>query len=156
MAFELPPGGTKGVEVPKVIRPIMKAMMWTGDVMFRLGVKVQGRPLLRLTTVGARSGRERRAVLAWFPDGDSPDAWLVVASNGGSRRHPGWAFNLARNPADVMVDLGDGDMPANVEMLGGTERPSAWDRIVAMAPGYGRYDEKTDREVPIFRLTRRS
>ena len=123
--------------------------------MMRLGFKIQGRPLLRLTTIGARTGASRKVVLGWFPDEGRSDAWLVVASNSGSARHPGWAYNLAGNPDRVFVDLGKGPIAAEPELLMGPERDSAWSRIVELAPGYGRYATKTDREIPIFRLTRR-
>ena len=155
MEIELPPPGTRGVEVPAFIRPILKAMMGTGNVMFRRGWKVQGRPLLRLTTIGARTGQPRQTILGWFPDEAPGDSWLVVGSNAGSARHPAWAYNLASNPDSTTVDLGEGDVPATAQMLSGTERDEAWRRVVAMAPGYGRYTTKTDREMPIFRLSAR-
>lgn len=123
--------------------------------MFRLGGKVQGRPLLRLSTVGARSGKRREAVLGWFPsESDRRDSWIVVGSNAGSARHPGWAHNLAKSPDKASVDLGEGEIAVDVELLAGAERESAWNRVVDMAPGYGAYREKTDRQIPIFRLTR--
>lgn len=153
--LELPPNGTRGAETPKPLRPLMKAMGWVGSLMMRLGVKVQGRPLLRLTTIGAKTGKRRETVLGWFADPDKDDSWLVVASAAGSARHPGWAFNLAKKPSDASVDLGDGPFPVTAEVLSGTEREAQWNRVVELAPGYGRYVEKTDREMPIFRLTRR-
>lgn len=125
-----------------------------GSLLFRLGVKIQGRPLLRLITVGARSGKRREAVLGWFPS-DRADSWIVVASNSGSARHPGWAYNLAQNPEKAWVDVGGGEIPVDVELLAGTERESVWNRVVDMAPGYGSYLAKTDREIPIFRFTGR-
>ena len=154
--LELPPSGSRGVEIPRPIRPLLKAMSGIGDLMFRLGVKIQGRPLVRLETVGARSGKQRATVLGSFPVGDRTDAWVVVASNGGSARHPGWAYNLVSNPDRATLDAGDGPVPVEVELLAGGERESTWDQVVALAPGYGRYTNKTDREMPAFRLTRRS
>ncbi len=123
--------------------------------MFRFGAKVQGRPLLRLTTKGAKSGKRRETVLGWFSDGDRDDSWFVVASNAGSARHPAWAFNLVKNPGDVLVDFGDGEFPVGTELLTGAERDSVWSQVVELAPGYGRYLKQTDREMPIFRLIRR-
>lgn len=123
--------------------------------MFRLGIKIQGRPLLRLITVGARSGKRRQTVLGWFPDDRRPESVLVVASNAGSARHPGWAHNLVANPGQAMVDLGEGEVAVDAELLSAEERASAWAKVVELAPGYGSYTEKTDREIPIFRLTPR-
>jgi len=150
--MKLPPSGTRGVEMPKFAQTIFKTMSFMGDVMFRTGVKVQGRPLLRLETVGARSGKRRRAVLGWFPDDAIEEAWIVVASNAGSARHPAWAHNLVKHPDSATVDSGDGDVAVSVEMLLGVERDRVWRRIVETSPGYGRYEEKTDREIPLFRL----
>lgn len=154
--IQLPPSGSEGAEMPKFARSIFKATSFIGDLMFRAGIRVQGRPLLRLGTVGARSGKARKSVLGWFPDDRRMDSWLVVASNAGSARHPAWAHNLATNPASATVDVGDGEVPVAVEMLTGAERDQVWSRVVSTAPGYGRYEEKTDREMPIFRLARRS
>jgi deazaflavin-dependent oxidoreductase (nitroreductase family) len=95
-------------------------------------------------------------VLGWFSDGDQDSSWFVVGSNAGSARHPAWAFNLAKNPGDVRLDLGDGEFPVEAELLAGAERDAVWSQVVELAPGYGRYLEKTDREMPIFRLSRRT
>jgi deazaflavin-dependent oxidoreductase (nitroreductase family) len=133
---------------------MLKWMSGTGNVMFRFGIKVQGRPLLMLTTVGARSGKARKTVLGWFAD-DRDHSWIVVASNGGAPRHPGWAYNLAAHPERARIDLGDGEIPVQAEVITGSERLEVWDMVTDLAPGYGRYTEKTDREIPLFRLTRR-
>lgn len=155
--MQLPPGGTYGPEVPKPIRPIFRAISGpVGSLMLSLGVKIQGRPLLKLTTVGARSGKTRHTVLGWFADEGKPDVWIVIASNGGAARHPGWAHNLARNPDQVSVDAGDGAVTATADIITGSEREMVWSRVVEMAPGYGKYLDTTDRELPIFRLTRQT
>ena len=151
--LELPPGGTRGTEIPGPLRPLVRLMNPMGNLMVRFGVKVQRQPLLRLRTTGARTGKRRSVVLGFFPDKSNPDAMVVVASNGGSARHPGWAFNLSANTGGATVDTGDGEVPVRVEILRGEERSVMWDAIVAAAPGYGRYTEKTDREIPLFRLT---
>jgi deazaflavin-dependent oxidoreductase (nitroreductase family) len=142
-----------GAEMPKVLRPILKAMMGTGNVMFRLGLKIQGRPPLRLHTVGARTGQHRRAILACFPDDERSDSWLVVASNAGSAHHPSWAHNLAKNPELVSIELGKESVEVRAQLLTGDQRALAWKRVVGLSPGYSSYSTKTDREIPIFRLT---
>lgn len=114
---------------------------------------MQGRPLLRLITKGAKTGNRRTKWLGWFPDRD--ESWIVVASNGGSARHPDWAYNLAAHPDQVFVDLGEGEVPVHARIITGLEREAIWTEIATTAPGYGRYQEKTDREIPIFRLTAR-
>lgn len=54
------------------------------------------------------------------------------------------------------MDAGDGEDPVDVELLTGPEREAVWEGVVQLAPGYGRYTEKTDRDLPIFVLTRRT
>jgi deazaflavin-dependent oxidoreductase (nitroreductase family) len=113
-------------------------------------MRVQGRPLLLLTTVGAKSGRLRRTLLGRFPNRD--DIWLVVASGAGSAKHPAWYVNMARNPDKVWIEIGKRTLMVAPESLQGAERAEAWQRIVSLAPGYGAYQEQTDREIPVVRL----
>lgn len=120
-------------------------------------IKIQGRPLLLLTTVGAKTGNRRQAALAWFDDDPPRDGtWLVVASKGGSATHPGWYLNLARRPKDTTIEVDGKTVAVEPESLDGPERERAWARIVALAPGYGAYEVTTDREIPVVRLTRRA
>lgn len=123
--------------------------------MARRGVKVQGRPLLELITVGARSGSERHTVLGWFEDPLDPDARLIVASNGGSQSNPDWLRNMAAHPGSIRVRDARGELAVTADTLAGAERAEAWERVAAVAPGYGAYLKKTDREIPIVRLTTR-
>lgn len=153
MTSRLPPAGTYGVNIPPVLRSLMNAMSWSSDLMFRFGVKVQGRPLVRLTTVGAKTGKERRVILGAFPDGERSDSWLVVASNAGLAKHPGWAFNLTANPDRVTIEAGKEKHAAAAELLDEGERATAWEMIKRVAPGYAAYDTKTDRTIPIFRIS---
>ena len=113
--------------------------------------KFMGFPVLLLSTIGAKSGTERTHVLGGFPDG--PDAWLIVASKGGARTHPGWFHNIANNPDKVWVQVGNRKFRAECESLTGTEREEAYAQVVKVAPQYGEYPKKTDREIPVLRVT---
>jgi deazaflavin-dependent oxidoreductase (nitroreductase family) len=113
--------------------------------------RFMGFPILLLTTVGARTGKERTHALGGFPDGD--DAWLVVASNGGAAAHPAWFMNLARNPGQVWAQVGNRKFRARVESLQGSAREEAYARVVAVARNYASYSKKTDREIPVLRVT---
>ena len=124
-----------------------------GNLMFRMGFKIMGLPLIRLTTVGARTGKQRRKVLAWFPDDESANSGLIVGSNSGSAKHPGWAHNLVKHPEGAAMDRGKGPIPVIAQLLSGAEREAAWSRVVDRAGRYQRYTAKTDREIPIFRLS---
>lgn len=158
MSVEVTPRGTRGFEPPKMPRPLMSAMMGVGSIIYRLfgdRMRIMGRPLLVLETIGAKSGQARTTVLGWFPDTTS-DSWLVVASYAGAARHPAWFLNLAKNPDRVRVNVGPRRFLVQPESLKGPDRAQAWKRIVTLAPGYGEYQTKTDREIPIIRLRRKA
>jgi deazaflavin-dependent oxidoreductase (nitroreductase family) len=115
------------------------------------GLRIAGRPLLLLTTVGARSGRRRTVPLLWLAAG--ADRWLVVASSGGMAAHPAWYFNLVKDPDQVWIETGGRTLRVVPEVLAGEERERAWAQITAVAPVYAGYERKTDREIPVIRLT---
>lgn len=117
----------------------------------RAGDHFNGMDLLYLTTVGAKTGEKRLSPVARFADGD--DAWLVVASNGGSKRNPSWYHNLRAHPEQVWIEFGGATRPATVEELQGDRRAAAWQRIVAAQPRFGGYEKKTGRTLPVLRLT---
>ncbi len=108
-------------------------------------------PIILLTTKGARSGAERTAPLGGFQDGGN--AWLIVASNGGSKTHPAWLNNMITHPDDIWLEVGKRKMKVRAESLTGAAREEALGRIAAAAPQYGDYPKKTDRAIPIIRLT---
>ena len=119
---------------------------------YRLTAGRSSGDMLLLTTVGARSGEQRIASLRRFDDGDG--RWLVVGSAGGQAKHPAWLHNLAQNPEQAWVEVGRERSKVHPELLSGDERAAAWTRIVAEAPQFGAYKHKTDREIPVVRLTR--
>jgi deazaflavin-dependent oxidoreductase (nitroreductase family) len=109
-----------------------------------------GMDLLFLTTVGRRTGERRETSVAWFPDGD--DAWLIVASAAGSAHNPAWYHNIAAHPDQVWIELPDRKLQVTPEQLDGAAREERWKRIVQAQPRYARYQEKTDRLLPVIRL----
>lgn len=110
-----------------------------------------GMDLLILHTVGRRSGQRRETPLAWFADGD--DAWLIVASGGGSR-NPDWHANLIAHPDQVAIELpGRKPIPVTPRELLGAEREQAWQRIAAAQPRIAKYQAKSTRVYPVIRLT---
>ncbi len=112
-----------------------------------------GMDVLILTTVGRRSGQPRETPVSWFADGE--DAWLVVASGGG-KRHPDWQVNLMAHPDRASIELpGRGRVPVDPHRLDGADRALAWTRITAAQPRYAKYQNKTEQEYPVIRLTPR-
>jgi deazaflavin-dependent oxidoreductase (nitroreductase family) len=117
------------------------------------GNKMGGRPLLYLSTIGAKSGQRRTNAVIPFADGE--DAWLIVASRAGAADHPAWFYNLVKSPDLVEVEVEGRRTAVAPEVLTGAERAAAWERITQENAGYARYQEKTDREIPVVRLTSR-
>lgn len=153
MATQIPSRGTRGARKPPS-GVIGRVMMGAVRRVHRLtGSKMSGRPLLYLSTVGARSGEHRTAVVMPFPDGR--DAWLIVASRGGTADHPAWYYNLVKHPDQIEIEIGGRKTAVTPRTLTGEERASAWERIIRERPNFAGYEKKTDREIPVVRLTAR-
>lgn len=153
MAVEITPRGSYGMRMPGFPRPliwIFKALNVGFFRAFGNHVRVWGRPLLLLITVGAKTGRIHQTPLCWFPEAEG--TWLIVGSSGGAQRHPAWFLNLAHNPDRVWIEVGGRKLQVEPESLKGDERYAAWQRVVALAPGYAGYQQKTDRVIPLIRL----
>ena len=157
MAIEMTPNGTYGVtrSPGTLANSVLKRFGGLLVGLYRLlggrGMRALGAPLLLLTTVGARSGKARVTPVAWFPDGS--DSWLVVASAAGAARHPAYYGNLARKPDQVWIEVGRRRLKVQPASLSGAQRDEAWRRIVSQSPGYQAYQDKTDRQIPVIRLT---
>ncbi|GII80001.1 cation-binding protein [Sphaerisporangium rufum] len=106
--------------------------------------------LLLLTTVGARTGRPHTVPVGYLPDGDRR---LIIASAGGGPRHPAWYHNLVARPR-VTVEDGAFTYQADATVLGGAERDRAFARAVEADPGWGAYQAKTERVIPVVALVR--
>jgi len=110
-----------------------------------------GIPIIVMTCKGHKSGKVRKVPLMRVEhEGD----YALVASKGGSPEHPGWFHNLEADPSIMMQD-GPEPFPATVRIVTGDERAAWWDRAAAVYPPYTEYQEKTDREIPVF-VTQRS
>lgn len=105
--------------------------------------------LLLLTTTGARTGTPHTTPVGYLPDGG--ERVLVIASAGGSPRHPDWYRNLLAHPR-VTVESGAFTYEAHAVVLEGAERDRAFARAVEADPGWAAYQEKTDRVIPVVAL----
>ena len=116
----------------------------------KVGGPFEGATLLLLHHVGARSGVERVAPLACFPDGDR---MLIIASKAGAPTNPDWYHNLKANPR-VDVELGTETVRVDAHELAPAERAEKWAEITTRAPGFADYQKKTERVIPVFALQR--
>jgi len=107
-----------------------------------------GKPVVILTSMGARSGKIRKTPLMRV---EHEGEYAVVASLGGAPTHPVWYYNLKANP---QVELQDGPSPQPMQAreVTGEEKAVWWARAVEAFPNYAGYQEKTDREIPVFVL----
>lgn len=115
----------------------------------RLSGPFEGARMLLLTTTGARTGTRHTTPVGYLPDGG--DRVLVIASAGGSPRHPDWYRNLLAHPR-VTVESGVFTYEAEAVVLRGGERDAAFARAVEAEPGWAQYQQKTDRVIPVVAL----
>ena len=108
----------------------------------------EGKPVLILTTIGAKSGQPREAVITFSRDGDD---YVVVGSKSGEPEDPAWFTNLRANP-DVTVEADGKKFPARATVAEGADRDALWERHVAEHAQFGDYPSKTTRVIPIARL----
>ncbi len=115
------------------------------------GGPMEGRPLLLLTTTGAKSGQLRTTPMMYIPDGDH---LLVIASNAGAPVHPDWYRNLVAYP-EVTVEVGNEIFEAIAIVTEGTERQRLWTRVVELYPFFADHQAKVTRQIPVIVLERR-
>lgn len=114
------------------------------------GAAMGDRPLLLLTTTGARTGQARTTPMMYIPDGDR---LLVVPSNAGADRHPDWYRNLVANPR-VTVEVTGESYAADAVVASGAERDALFARITSEYPFFLDHQEKTSRVIPVVALVR--
>lgn len=108
-----------------------------------------GMPVLELTTTGAKSGKQRTTMLT-VPLRYQGDR-VIVASKGGSPESPAWYHNLVANPRVIVTEKGT-ETELRARVLTAEEREELWPKIVAAYKGYGGYQEKTSRTIPVVVL----
>jgi deazaflavin-dependent oxidoreductase (nitroreductase family) len=113
------------------------------------GTELMGRPVILLTTIGAKTGKVRKTPLMRV---EHNGEYAVVASLGGAPKNPVWYYNVKKNPR---VELQDGTVSGDYEAheVFGDEKAAWWERAVASWPDYAEYQKKTDRQIPVFVLT---
>jgi deazaflavin-dependent oxidoreductase (nitroreductase family) len=112
------------------------------------GGDLRGKPVIVLTSVGAKTGKLRKTALMRV---EHDRAYAVVASQGGAPRNPVWYYKLKKNPR---VELQDGATKRDytAREVSGDEKAVWWERAVEAWPDYAKYQIKTDRQIPVFVL----
>lgn len=110
----------------------------------------EGRPILLLTTTGAKTGEERVNPLIYA---DYGDRLIVTAAAGGQPNHPAWYHNIVANPR-VRVEVGEEDFVIDAVVTSGEDRAAIFAERCASSPAFNEYQAKTSREIPIIALHR--
>lgn len=116
----------------------------------KVGGPFEGRPMILITTTGAKSGRRRTIPLVYLQDGERR---LIFASKGGAPTNPDWYHNLLAHP-DVTVEVGDETYQARAVVLTGDERDRVFARQAAALPTFADYQARTKRTIPVIALER--
>lgn len=131
---------------PKVIAPLDRLLFRRGGL---LSLGSRAYPTLLLTTVGRKTGRRHQVVLFHL---ELAGAFLVVASNFGREKHPGWSANLLANPsAHVLVD--GGSHPVRARLLAPEEKKAVWAKLLDIFEPFQLYEDETERSLRVFALT---
>lgn len=117
----------------------------------RVGGMFEGAPMILLNHIGAKSGSVRTTPLVSFPQADG--RILIVASYGGAPSNPAWYHNVKANPT-FDVEVGTEKFEVVAEVLDEAARDAIWPQIVAERPGFGDYEKKTTRKIPVVALNR--
>src|SRR5512138_1671725 len=137
----------------KLVAALQNAVTRIHCVLYRssngaIGGRIANSPVLLLTTTGRRSGRQRTVPLLYLMDGENV---VLVASNGGAVKHPTWWLNLKSTP-EASIQIKGVRRRVRAEQASAAEKQRLWPRLTAMYPGYQRYQEITDRDIPVVVL----
>ncbi len=115
----------------------------------KLAGKTSGMPVLKLTTIGRKSGQQRSTMLTSpLVEGENV---ILVASKGGDDRDPDWFGNLVANP-DVDVVMNGATTAMRARVAEGVERTRLWEELTAKHANYAGYQRKTSRQIPVVVL----
>ena len=140
-----------------IANPIIRIMSRLNTWAYRMtggrlgGTFLRGAPVMLLTVVGRKSGRQLTVPLLFLRDGERV---ITVASKGGMDHHPLWYLNLLANPA-VDVQIGTDVRPMRAHPADDTERAHYWPQLVAMYRDYADYQARTERKIPVVVLSPR-
>ncbi len=138
---------SEAIDFDAMNRPVIAEFRETGG---KAGGIFEGKPLVLVHHVGAKSGVERIAPLVPLLDGDRI---FIFASKGGADTNPDWYHNLVAHP-NTVVELGSETFPVTVRVLAGAERDDIYAKQSAVEPQFAEYQRKTTRVIPVLELQR--
>lgn len=140
--------------VHKAMTEITRATCWLyRRTNGRIGGSAKGIPVLLLTVPGRKTGRPRSVPVTFF---EHDNAYLVTASAGGMKANPQWIHNL-RAAGNAHIHIGEQQFDVDARITDSGERDELWQNVVlARAPFFAKYEEKSGRVIPIALLTPRS
>jgi deazaflavin-dependent oxidoreductase (nitroreductase family) len=115
----------------------------------KFGGKMGTFKVLILTTKGRKSGKIFSNPVGYF---ERDGGYFIVASNGGAKKNPSWYYNIKGNPDDVMIQVNDKNMKVKSEIILGEPRKPLYAWIASIAPNFGAYEKRTEREIPLVFL----
>jgi len=137
--------------------PLDSAMDWVAEHTRKYvesggeeGYMWRGFPTVVLTTTGRKSGDLRRNALIYGKDGDD---FILIASYGGRPTHPLWYLNLVADPSVTIQERADVISGVAETVPEGEERDRLWAQMVSIFPPYAEYQAKTERRIPVVRVT---
>ncbi|MEC3975249.1 nitroreductase family deazaflavin-dependent oxidoreductase [Amycolatopsis sp. H20-H5] len=117
----------------------------------KVGGQFEGGNLLLLTTTGAKSGQQRTSPLVYLEDGER---FVIAASYAGSDQNPAWYHNILAEPK-VTVEVGEEKFEGTAAVVEDrADRDALYAKLIAMMPGFGDYEKKTKRLIPVVTLQR--
>jgi deazaflavin-dependent oxidoreductase (nitroreductase family) len=134
--------------------PVLNRLMQVHTVAYRATRGLVGHrvpfapPMLLLDHVGAKSGKRRTTPLVYMRDGDD---YVLVASKGGNPKNPAWFHNLRANP-ETTVQVGSRRFNVRAKVASPQKRTALWPKVVEHYGGYGEYQERTERKIPLVIL----
>jgi deazaflavin-dependent oxidoreductase (nitroreductase family) len=114
----------------------------------KFGSRVQGLPVLLLSTIGRKTGKKRITPLGYL---EHDGSYVITATNAGFDTHPAWFHNLKSQP-QVALQIGKKQLTAMADLANPILRQQLWTKFVERAPGYGAYEKRTTREIPVVVL----
>jgi deazaflavin-dependent oxidoreductase (nitroreductase family) len=115
-----------------------------------VGSKMSGQTVLLLTTLGRRSGKVHTIPINYYLD---QERYVIVASNWGSDHHPAWYTNLRHDP-HATLQVKDKMIKVNASFAEGEEYERLWRYVASRNPLYPRYQQQTQRKIPVVIFTR--